>query len=72
MYIYICLNIYIYIYIYLFSKYACPFSREQIPQMSFHPTWTAAFSNRELEGRSPSKMQGGLGGAQPPQAAILL
>ena len=32
----------------------------------------AAFSNGELEGRSPSKMQGGSGGAQPPQDALLI
>ena len=33
----------------------------------------AAFSNGELEGRSPSKMQGGLGeGAQPTQDDILI
>ena len=30
----------------------------------------AAFSNRELEGRSPSKMQGG--GLRPPQDALLI
>ena len=28
--------------------------------------WTAAFSNREPEGLSPSKMQGGLGERSPP------
>ena len=33
----------------------------------------AAFSNGELEGRSPSKMQGGSGGgAAPPQDDILV
>ena len=33
----------------------------------------AAFSNGELEGRSPSKMQGGLGGGRsPPQDDTLI